>query len=646
MLKWMRDQFRSLKIVLWFVVFVFVLLIFVDWGTGRAGSRGMSGLAAKMGDIKITEAQFISEMRNLDQRFRQTYGDQYEQVRDQMDVASMALQNLVDRQIIVRQATKLGLTATDQEILDRIMEIPAFKRQDGSFVGEELYARILRSNHSSPEEFEAGMRQDILLTKYQSALEAGIVVSDQEVEEQYAKENESVSLSLLYVPVDRVLDSVTVSDTDVRAYYDAHQDEFSHADQRKLRYLLVDDLKLRRSTEIPAAQIEEYYNTHPEEFTRPEEVRARHILIKPEGEGEQAWNAALAKAEDVYGRATASGADFAALAREYSADTGSRDSGGDLGWFPRGRMVKEFEDAAFSLQPGAVSRPVRSQFGYHIIKVEERREAGQKALPEVRDTIQTKLAEGLADAEGSRRAAALREKIGEGKLDDEQWQGLADDIVSTNVTPYFDDDATFIPGLGRDAALLDEVRKASVGDVGGPVRTSRGWIVYRVAEVRKAGVTPFDEARPAVEQAAKRQKATEQLEAAFARQRSAAPTEAIGALAEEYGVTAREVADHKRGQAIPGVGTSQELETAAFSTPEGGVTEPVVVSDRGVAIAKVTAKKSVDPALLARDKDSLRESIVQERVQRLLAAMILEQRRESPLDVNPDVMDRFKPRQG
>ena len=646
MLKWMRDQFRNLKIVLWFVVFVFVLLIFVDWGTGRAGSRGMTGLAAQMGKIEISETQFISEMRNLDQRFRQTYGDQYEQMRDQVDVASMAIQNLVDRQIVIGQARALGLTATDKEILDRIVEIPAFQRQDGSFVGEDLYARILRSNNSTPDEFEAGLRQDILLSKYQAALEAGIVVSDQELREEYARQNESVSLSLLFVPVDRVLDRVTVSEAEVRSYYDAHQHLFSHNEQRQLRYLLVEDLKLRRATAIPEAQIQEYFTTHPDEFTRPEEVHARHILIKPAGDAAQAWNDALVKADEVYRRASVTGADFAALAREHSDDTGSRDSGGDLGWFPRGRMVKEFEDAAFSLSPGAVSRPVRSQFGYHVIKVEERREAGKKTLAEVRDTIQTKLAEGLADAEGSRRAAALREKVGAGNVDDEQWQALADDVVTSNVTPFFENDAEFIPGVGRDASLLEEVRKAKVGDLGGPHRTSRGWIVYRVSEIRKAGVTPFDEARPEVEQAAKRQMATEQLKTSFQRQRDASPAGAIEALAAEYGATAREVPGHKRGATIPGVGVSEELESAAFSATEGAITEPVVMADRGVAIAKVLSKKSLDPATFERDRDSLRESMVQDRVQRLLAAMILEKRREHPLNVNPGVVDRFKPRKG
>jgi len=643
MLKWMRDQFRNLKIVLWFVVFVFVLLIFVDWGTGRAGSRGMTGLAAKMGSIEVTEAQFLAEMRTLDGRLRQMYGEQYEQMREQMDVASMAIQNLVDRQIVVRQAQDMGLEVSDKELLDAIVGIQAFQRQDGSFVGEELYARILRSNNTAPDEFEASLRQDILLQKYQQAMEAGVVVSDAEVRQEYAKRNENVSLALVYVPVDRVLDEVTVTEADARAYYDANQDDFSHGEQRQLRYLLVDDLKLRRAASVPEPQIEEYYASHRDEFARPEEVKARHILVKPDGDGSGDWSAAEREAEEVYRLAAAPGADFAALARQHSDDTGSRDSGGDLGWFPRGRMVKEFEDAAFALATGQISRPVRSQFGYHVIRVEDHRAAGQRPLAEVRDAIQTRLAEGTADAEGSRRAAALREKVSAVKASDEAaWQALADEVVTSNLTPFFESDADFIPGVGRDPGLLEEVRKADAGDVGGPHRTSRGWIVYRVAEVRKAGVTPFAEARAEAEQAAKREKAAQRLAEGFARRRAAG----LEAVAAAYEVEPREVTGHTRGSSIPGVGVSQEFETAAFAAAEGTLTEPVVIGDRGVAIARVQAKKAVDPALFERDKASLAQSMVQERVQTLLAAMILEHRREHPLNVNPDVIERFKPRQG
>ena len=159
-------------------------------------------------------------------------------------------------------------------------------------------------------------------------------------------------------------------------------------------------------------------------------------------------------------------------------------------------MVKEFEDAAFGLKPGEISAPVKSQFGYHIIQLEERRAAATRPLTEVRDVIREKLVEGLADAEGNRRATALRDKIDAAKLTtDDQWHSLADDVVTSNVTPFFGAQDEMIAGLGRDPELLAEAKAAKEGFVGGPRHSSRGWVVYRVAKIRPAGTTPFAEAK-------------------------------------------------------------------------------------------------------------------------------------------------------
>ena len=649
MLKWMRDQFKSLKIVLWFVVFIFVMLIFVDWGTGRRGQGGggMTGLAAKVGGYDIPEGEFLKEVRALDERYRQMYGKQYDQLRKTIDLGSAAINSLVDRHLLTRQAASLGITVSDKELLDKIMSYPAFRRADGSFVGSDLYTRILRSNQMNAEEFEAGLRQDLLLQKLQGALAAGVLVTDSELEREYRRRNDHVTMSVLLVPVDKAYDRVSASDADARAYYDAHQDRFSHPEQRQLRYLLVDNAKLRRTITVPDTQVQEYYRTHEKEFAKPEEVKAAHILIRPATQDDAGWQAALAKANEVYAKATARGADFGALAKQYSEDPGSKDAGGDLGWFARGRMVKEFEDAAFSLKPGEISHPVKSQFGYHIIKLEDRHAAGQRSLDEVRATIENTIAEGLADGEGSRRANALREKIDAAKLtSEEQWKGLTDDTVTSNVTPFFASTDDFIPGLGRDPELLAEASKAKEGFVGGPRKTSRGWIVYRVAAVRAAGVTPWDEARDAAKEGARREKALTLLKQEIEQKRAAGGADPLAGIAAAFGVAPQEVKDHTRGTAIPGIGVSEALEDAAMATPVGGVSAPVVVGERGVAVAKVTDKKTFDPAAFAKEKGTLRESMLQDRVQRLMGSMLAELRRENPVTMNPAVIDRFKPEQG
>ncbi len=386
MLKLMRDQFKNLKIILWFVVFIFVLLIFVDWGTGRAGRArsGMEGIAARVGGTTITEAQFLRQMRSTDERFRAMYQQQYEAVRGQLDLASITMRSLVDRQMQLELARRIGVTVTDRELLDRLMTFPAFQRGDGSFVGADEYARRVRMSwQMAPEEFEAELRADMVIEKLEQTLAGGVVIPDSELEREYRRRNESASFDVLFVGVERATARATVSDEDAKAYYEAHREDFAHPEQRQVRYLLVDDAKLRRTMAVSDAQIEEYYRTRGSEFASPERARGRHILLRPPTQDNAGWRTAQEQAQAVYQRAVQQGADFAALAREFSQDEGSKPNGGDLGWFARGQMVPEFEQAAFALSPGGVSQPVRSQFGYHIIRLEERAPAGVRPLEEV-----------------------------------------------------------------------------------------------------------------------------------------------------------------------------------------------------------------------------------------------------------------------
>jgi len=643
MLKVMRDQFRNLKWILWFVVFVFVLLIFVDWGMGRAGGRGaMEGVAAKVGKFTISENVFVKEMRSTEQRFRSMYGEQYDQIRDQLDIPTMTLQNLIDRHLLLRQADTLGLRVTDKELLEEITAIPAFQREDGSFVGEELYSRILRSNQMTPEEFEAALRRDLLVRKLQQALAAGIVISDAEVEQEYRRRNDTVSADVVFVGLDRGLERAVVSDEEARAFYDAHQDRFTHPDQWKLHYLLVDGFRLRRTMTVPDDQIAEYYASHSSEFAREEQVRARHILIKPNTDDDAGWREAQYRIREVAVRAQLPNADFAALAREFSDDSGSKDAGGDLGWFGKGRMVKEFEDVVFSLQDGQVSGPVKSQFGYHVIKLEGRQASGVRPLEEVKAQVREKLAEGLADAEGSRRATALKEKIDGGKLStEEQWRALADDAVTSNVTPWFTKGEP-IPGLGRDPEMLEEVTAAAEGYIGGPRRSGRGWVVYRVAQMRKAGTTPFDEAKEEAREAAKRNKALAIVKAELDAKRGTLMSADLATAAPTLGGTLQHVTDHRRGAAIQGVGVSEQLEDLLFTAPVSALTPVVEVGERGVAFARVSSRKVTDAAALAEGKAALHDSMVQDQLEKLLASVLAEVKRENPVTINSQVVDRYK----
>jgi peptidyl-prolyl cis-trans isomerase D len=646
MLKTLRDQFKHLKWILWFVVFLFVFFIFVDWGTGRARTRGLAGLAARVGNVSISEAQFLNEMRNTEQRYRSMYGEQFDTIRNQLDLASMTIQNIVDRYLLLAEARKMGLEVTDKELLEKITSVPAFRRSDGSFVGEELYARILRSNQTTPEQFEEGLRQELALEKLQQTLSAGIVIPETDLEQEYKRRNEMASFELLFVPATREPAGLTVSDAEVKAYYDSNQSRFSHPAQRQLRYLLVDDAKLRHTLTVPDKQIGEYYASHQQEFASAEQLHVRHILIRPKTQDDAGWRDAQGRAREVYAKAVAPKADFGAVAKQFSEDPGSKDSGGDLGWFARGRMVKEFEDAAFALQPGEVSGPVKSQFGYHILKLEGRKPGGVRPLSEVQDEIKGKLLEGQADAEGNRRATALREKIDAAKLTtEEQWRTLMDDVVTSNATPFFGQEE-LIPGIGRDPELVSEVTAAKEGFIGGPRRSSRGWIIYRVAKVRAAGVTPFAEAKEEARDAVKREKTLDALRQEIEAKHTALSAGGLGAQASALGGTVQTVTDHRRGTSIPSIGISRVLDDVVFSTAVNALTPVVKVGDRGVAAARITAQKAFDPQAFAKEKAALRDSMVKEEMNRMLSMILAEAKRANPVMINTEMVDRFKPKRG
>jgi len=647
MLKVMRDQFRHLKFVLWFVVIVFLLLVFVDWGTGR--NRGSEAAAAiRVGNWTIDEARFLKKIRQTEDRFRQIYGDQWNQLSGRINVAEQTAAQIIQRQLLAEEARRAGLVVTKQELREKILSIPMFRREDGSFVGTELYARILRANGLTPEEFEEDLRTDLLIGKLQTLLEAGIVVTDAEAEKALRRERETASFDGIFLRADTLLDEVTVSDDDVQAYYEEHKDAFRRGEQRVIRYLQVETARLRRLLPVDDSAIEKYYQEHKDEFRRGEQARARHILIKvaPDASPNDQASAKL-KAEGI-AKIARSGADFAELARKHSQDEGTRDQGGDLGWFGRGRMVKEFEDAVFGHKPGEIVGPVKSQFGWHIIKVEGFRPAQVRPLDEVREQVRFKLLEGNAAKEAETRARSLAARIRKEQPEtDEAWQKIADEdeSVTLNVTPPFGKDEV-IPGIGQDEELSAKVFEAKPGDVGGPRATSRGWIVWQLAKVVPAGVPPLEEVRDRVESELRREKAVALAmeragELADAWRGGADPNE----LAKRYGTTVTTTNNHHRGTPIPGIGMAKELDDAVFSASIGDVVGPVRIGDRGACVVKVTGLKTLSPEELAKDLETYRTRLVSQKAAALRNAILNERRRDTVVTVDEELVQRFAPRE-
>ena len=647
-LKWLRDNLKHLKFILWGVVAVFVLLVFVDWGTGRSGRGGGGAAAVTVGERAVSEAEFIEEMRRMNARFQQQFGDQWNDLRGQVDLAGQTVAYFVEREMHLAEAAEAGLVVSDEELQEAILSNPMFKDRDGRFVGQQAYERMIRGYFQlSPQQFERRFAEDLLISKLSSLVERGVVVSDADIDAELRRQNETADLAAIQIRYERFLNDVTVTEDELRAHYEARGEDFRRGEQRVIRYLVVETSRLRRTLPVEQTELRAYYDAHGSEFSTGEQAHARHILFRlpPSADASQRAEIKL-KAEGVL-RIAQAGGDFAELAAKHSEDPGSKDTGGDLGWFGRGEMVPEFESAVFSAKPGELLGPVESQYGLHIIKVEGFTPQRQQPFEEVEEQVKFRVLEGRAAAEAEIRASALLRRLAsEEAAGEELWQQVADEDESIvlNVSPPFSAGEP-VPGTGGGSDLSAEVFAAEVGAIGGPRAIPRGWMVWTLTEVRPGGVPAFEEVRSAVDQQVRKAKALD-LAAGVAAQ-VAGRWRAGGDPAEiatAHGTSVVEASDHRRGTAVGALGPSPALDTAVFGATAGAVVGPVRIGDRGVVVAKVDRLTLIDPVTLERDRAGARDRLAAERGQQLLRAMINERRKDTPVTVDDELMERFAPR--
>ncbi len=646
-LKWLRDNLRHLKFILWGVVAVFVLLVFVDWGAGRAGGSGGGGAAVRVGDRTVSETEFLNEMRRLDQRFSEIYGDRWSELRSQVDLAGQTASYLIDRELQLAEAQDAGITVTREELQDAILEIPSFRREDGEFVGAETYKRIIRAYfRMAPGEFEQSLTEDLLIGKLNALAERNVWISDAEAEDEYRRQQEVSDFDVIQLRYEPHLVEVVMSEEDARSAFERTADEYHRDEQRLIRYLLVETAKLRRLLAVDEEELIAYYEDHRDEFLQDEQANARHILIRVAPDATEEERAEAEVRAGGVATIARQGADFAELAAIHSEDPGSKDDGGDLGWFGRGRMVEEFEDAVFSAKPGEVIGPVKSQFGYHIIRVEAFRPEHQQPFEEVEEQVRFRVVEGRAAAEAEARAIALARRLETERPETQaQWQTIADEdeAVALNQSLPFDAGAA-IPGASEGTELADEAYAADVGDIHGPVAASRGWIVWQLEEIRPAGIPPFEDVRTEVEQTLRRERA---LALTVEEGRQLAERWRLGedsaALAAEIGSTVTEARDHRRGALVGTLGVIPALDREVFSAAEGEVLDPINAGGRGIVVVRVQKLDLVDPAELDDLLENIRARLTTDRAGQLMRSILNERRRDTVVTVDTQLLERFAP---
>ena len=621
MISFMRRYRKGLQVGLLVVIVAFVASLFVfgsrsfDGGGGEGGDR-----VATVNGERISRKQYQDRYQAvLDYYSQINRGRLSAEMAEQLGVPQRVVDELVTEAVVVQRAEAEGLGLDDEEFNAAVHAMREF--QDNGRFSMDRYRRFLAIRGTDAER---DLRRYLTMRKVQRVIVGGVRATDAEVEQAWQLRQEQVRAAWALVELAPLMTTVTATDDEIAEYLKSHPDEFKQPERRKVQYvtLVAKDF----APKVGDAEVEKYYTEHGKEFETPRQVKASHVLARVDAEkggGSETEDKARDKIVEVIRRAKA-GEDFAKLAREVSEDPGSKVKGGDLGWVSQGDMVPPFEQALFALKRGEISpEPVRTPFGFHVIKVVDVKEGAKKPLKVVAAQIRDRLAADAAEKAARAKADEVRPSLVSAKDFMVQARSLGLSPIETTMakTPK-------PPGFTGES--LDEAAFGlAMGGVTAPMKTPAGWVVLKVTDSLPAGVPPLADIRERVAASVKRQKA-DGVAAGKAKQvAEEARTNKLDAVAKKVGASYGETQRFSRGkpaERLPG-----DAQMAALQTPVNE-TSPAVRTPQGYYVVKVLERAAagpVDPL----EKDKLEKELTTQKQSQMWERWVMAARGDARIDV-------------
>lgn len=606
----MFDLFRSrqkavrymLIGLLTVVALSMVTYLIPGFGSPTAASTNNDGVLADIGNTKLTAQEVVTAMQAIISRGNLP--------PEMVDVyVPQIVDEMVQTRAIAYEFSHLGLTISDDEVLVGLQSVNPQYFKDGVLISKDEYEQRLAAQGMTLQDGVDDMRRQLLLVKVKNIVYSSILVPDKEVLDEYKHQKERASIEYIAFAPAKFQADVKPSDKDLHDMFEAHHAEYFTPEKRSFQVLVVDQAKLEQTMTIPDAELHAVYNASMDNFRMPDRVEAQHILIKTQGKSDAEKKAALAKAEDLLKQLKA-GADFSELAKKNSDDTSNAPKGGDLGWFVRGQMVPEFDKAAFAMKPGEISGIVTTEFGYHIIKVNQKENARVKPFEEVKADLASELKkqriteqvqktadnihDALAKSPGS--AAEIAKKFG------------VDLVTVTDTTP-----GSPVPTLGSVPEIDNALAAIKPNEVTPVLTLPANRLVVAELTARTAPrPATFDEVKDKVRDRLVAEKsigvAKEKATEAAAKLRAGEDMEKV---AKEYKIEVSKPAEFGRSDSVEGLGQATYVKDA-FTHPVGAIVGPTSIMSRDV-IYKITAKLEPDMAAFAAEKENIRNTLRQQK---------------------------------
>lgn len=633
MLRYLRENTGN-WIIKFFLGIIIIVFVFLGVGSMNANKRNQ---VATVNDQAITFAEYRDAYQRMIQRLQQQFGNSLnDDLIKSMNVKQYAVNSLIDQKILELEARKLKIVVSDEELKQSLLSVKAFQK-DGAF-DMDLYTRVLGQNSMTPETFEEMQRNTIRNSKLQRMVANGITVGDQEAQAWYSFNNTKVGID--YVVIDPAsFSDILAGEDQIRAQYDDHHDLYMSEPKRKVAFLVFAPKDFENQVKVDDASVRDFYDQNQAQFTTPEQVEASHILIRvDENADEQTVAKAKEEALSVYDKAVNS-VDFAELAKAYSQGP-SAASGGYLGRFDRNSMVKPFADAAFAMNPGDVSQPVRTRFGWHIIKVTDK--TPETVTPF--ETAKVQIQKELAASQLQNLAYNKAEDAYDAVLDGDAFEQVA--LVAANqpvTTPAF-------------TALGAELKGLDISDPGAFAATAFSLVDNEISEVKKIGnnyylmqvaekiepkLRAYDDVKSeiAVTLTADMQKKAAK-EAAESMLEKAGSDPSIENIARDNQLKIESSEMFTRNEPVPGITGSETITQAAFTLdPKKPVYEQVLDVSGKFYIIGLKEKQAPDAAAIAENLDKVKMQLETRKQQDYYAQWLADRKEKAEIRINTDIIN-------
>lgn len=523
-------------------------------GVSRGSFGGGQPWVVKVNGRKVDVHAYQQALQRQSER-----AQQMRQYGQQLDIAREAQNALIQKDLLIEEARALGIVPQNPDDVGRAV------KQDATLADAfRPYGRALGA-----AEAVRAFADDEAIQGIIRSVQNVVVVSDAEVEADFVERNTKAKVRFVEIPASHYQDGVKVTDAEAKSYYETHQDEFWRGASVNLETLKVDPMIARATTTVTDDEVKKYYDDHRDDYEE-DQINARHILRKfPPNPTSEQEEEIRKKADEILKKAKATGADFAALATEFSEDAGSALNGGSLGWFGKGQMVAPFENAAFALEKGQISDLVKTVYGFHIIKVEDRRQSVkplEQVAPEIRNQLVLERAAEKAREDADELFFDVEANGPEKAIKQERFRSYN---LSLQKTGFFSRGDATIPNLGSSWQYGDMVEKAFAARVGQwlePIEAKQaynnevlGYFVTRVVARKPAGIADFATVKDDIIKSLKQQKAMALAEDAANRfWKRYSPGDSLDALLKKY---------------TPGANDQKDLtvrESGEFTTNTGG----------------------------------------------------------------------------